>query len=240
MKHDIYKLSARYHLNDNEQFLLDHLLEAAENRAHYAVRDFAARHFVSPASLIRLSKKLGYTGYTDMVYRLEFLVQNEIDNKALASDITSFIGEIPTACITRFTQLLAAHRHQVILVAGTGFCSPLRDFIARKMLVLGFQAIATNNYEVYEANALNAGLVLAISKSGATDTIVKPVCDAHQIGLDIVSFTGVPSSPIAQYSNPAFVLLDDKIMDDRNLTANYFYARVLILFEYLMDTAVDA
>ena len=62
MKHDIYKLSARYHLNDNEQFLLDHLLEAAENRAHYTVRDFAARHFVSPASLIRLSKKLGYTG----------------------------------------------------------------------------------------------------------------------------------------------------------------------------------
>ncbi len=40
---------------------------------------------------------------------------------------------------------------------------------------------------------------------------------------------------IADMAELSFVLLDDKILDDRNLTANYFYARVLILFEYLMD-----
>lgn len=45
--------------------------------------------------------------------------------------------------------------------------------------------------------------------------------------------------PIAQQADPAFILLDDKILDDRNLTANYFYARVLILFEYLMDLSLD-
>ena len=38
---------------------------------------------------------------------------------------------------------------------------------------------------------------------------------------------------------PAFVLLDDKMLDDRNLTANYFYARVLITFEYLMDLVLE-
>ena len=32
---------------------------------------------------------------------------------------------------------------------------------------------------------------------------------------------------------------DDKMLDDRNLTANYFYARVLITFEYLMDLVLE-
>ena len=35
------------------------------------------------------------------------------------------------------------------------------------------------------------------------------------------------------------MLLDDKMLDDRNLTANYFYARVLITFEYLMDLVLE-
>lgn len=74
-----------------------------------------------------------------------------------------------------------------------------------------------------------------ISKSGTTDTIIKPVRDACAHGIDVVAFTGGAHSMIADMAELSFVLLDDKILDDRNLTANYFYARVLILFEYLMD-----
>lgn len=95
MKHDIYKLAEQYHLNESEQQMFQSLLEAADQNIQYSVREFAARNYVSPAALIRLSKKMGYTGYTDMVYRLGFLVQNEINNKNHESDITAFIGEIP-------------------------------------------------------------------------------------------------------------------------------------------------
>lgn len=59
------------------------------------MREFAAQNYTSPAAVIRLSKKMGYTGYTDMVYRIGFLIQNEIDNKNHASDITAFIGISP-------------------------------------------------------------------------------------------------------------------------------------------------
>ena len=53
------------------------------------------------------------------------------------------------------------------------------------------------------------------------------------------AFVGADNSPIARCADPAFVLLDDKMLDDRNLTANYFYARVLITFEYLMDLVLE-
>ena len=235
MERDIHKLAERYHLNDSEQRLLRDMLEGIDAGVQYSVRELAARHYVSPASVMRLSKKMGYSGYTDMAYRLEFLTRNERENKNHSSDITSFIGDIPEEDIAAFTRLLIAHRHTPILVTGTGFCNPLREFFARKLLVLGFTAIGTNSYEVYENNTLHAGLVIAISKSGGTDTIMKPVEDAAANGVEIISFTGNANSPIAGQAKLSFALLDDKIMDDRNLTANYFYARVLVLFEYLMD-----
>ena len=95
MKHDLYKLADQYHLNANEQQLLQAVLETAKNGGQCSVREFAAQNYTSPAAVIRLSKKMGYTGYTDMVYRIGFLIQNEIDNKNHASDITAFIGDIP-------------------------------------------------------------------------------------------------------------------------------------------------
>lgn len=66
-----------------------------KNGGQCSVREFAAQNYTSPAAVIRLSKKMGYTGYTDMIYRIGFLIQNEIDNKNHASDITAFIGDIP-------------------------------------------------------------------------------------------------------------------------------------------------
>ena len=60
MKHDIYKLAEQYHLNESEQQMFQSLLEAADQNIQYSVREFAARNYVSPAALIRLSKKMGY------------------------------------------------------------------------------------------------------------------------------------------------------------------------------------
>ena len=75
--------------------VLQAVLETAKNGGQCSVREFAAQNYTSPAAVIRLSKKMGYTGYTDMIYRIGFLIQNEIDNKNHASDITAFIGGIP-------------------------------------------------------------------------------------------------------------------------------------------------
>lgn len=239
MKHDLYKLAEQYRLNTSEQQMLQALLDNADHGVKCSVREFAAQNYASPAAVIRLSKKMGYTGYTDMVYRIGFLVQNEIANKNHASDITAFIGEIPEEKIQRFVQLMRQHRHDPILVTGTGFCAPLQEFFVRKLLVLGYCAIGSNSYEIYERDTMHAGLVIAISKSGKTSTILKPVQDSYALHRDIAAFVGAEKSPIADCADPAFVLLDDKILDDRNLTANYFYARVLITFEYLMDLVLE-
>lgn len=94
MKHDLYKLADQHHLNANEQQLLQAVLETAKNGGQCSVRVCSAELYL-PRGRDPAEQKMGYTGYTDMIYRIGFLIQNEIDNKNHASDITAFIGGIP-------------------------------------------------------------------------------------------------------------------------------------------------
>ena len=77
--------------------------------------------------------------------------------------------------------------------------------------------------------------MIAISKSGETDTITRVVDYGKENGVDIISFTEEQSNHIARCSTVNIPILDDQALDDRNMEANYFYARVMIVFEYLMD-----
>ncbi len=204
-----------------------------------AVREVANINFVSAATIIKLSKKMGYTGYTDMIYRLNFMMTSRRKNKERMSDITSFINDIPVEILRDFMEHLKMHKNHIILVSATGFSSPLAEYMERKLLVTGFRIIRTNAYAVYDKNCLDASLVIVVSKSGETDTIVKLVDYANENHMAVLSFTGEQSNYIGRRSTVNIPILDDKTLDDRNLQSNYFYARVIVVFEYLMSQVLE-
>ena len=236
MKFDIYKLADKYKLTETEVQVLRYILDNHEQSMNMAVRDVANLNYTSAATVIKLSKKMGYTGYIDMVYRLNFMIKNRQMDQNHTSDLTSFMNNIPSACLEHFIEQIRVHRNHLILVSATGFSTPLAEYIERKLLVTGFRCIKTNAYEVYDSNKLGASLMIAVSRSGETDTIVRVADSAHENQMDIISFTGEQIAGISTVNIP---ILDDKALDDRNLQANYFYARVIIVFEHLMDRALE-
>ena len=237
MKFDIYKLADKYKLTETEVQVLRYILDNHEQSMNMAVRDVANLNYTSAATVIKLSKKMGYTGYIDMVYRLNFMIKNRQMDQNHTSDLTSFMNNIPSDCLEHFIEQIRVHRNHLILVSATGFSTPLAEYIERKLLVTGFRCIKTNAYEVYDSNKLGASLMIAVSRSGETDTIVRVADSAHENQMDIISFTGEQMNHIAGISTVNIPILDDKALDDRNLQANYFYARVIIVFEHLMDRA---
>lgn len=107
------------------------------------------------------------------------------------------------------------------------------------MLVLGFKCIKTNSYGVYDNNQIGGALAIGISKSGETESVTKVIDYAAKNKLDIITFTGKAENYMAKQSTLNFFILDDKELDDRNITANYFYARVMIIMEYLLDKVMN-
>lgn len=235
MKFDIYKIRDKYRLSETELHILEYILNHHEEVLGMGVRSLAAANFTSPAMVIKLAKKMGYKGFTDMVYRLNFLIKNRTKNRNHTSDLTSFIGNIDVSRLEAFKELMKRHQRDIVFITATGFCTPVADYIHRKLLVKGYRSIHTNAYGVYDKNPLAGGLVIAVSKSGETDTITKVVDYAGECGMDMISFTGEEGNHIARSSTVNIPILDDQCLDDRNVAANYFYARVIIVFEYLLD-----
>ena len=240
MKFDIYKIADNYKLTETERQILEYILKNIDNVLDKGVREVAQANYTSATTIIKLSKKLGYTGYVDMLYRLNFIIKNNEKNQERTSDITSFIDEIDKSTIDSFIDTLIKHRQDIIYITGTGFSSPIVDFFCRKMLVLGFKCIKTNSYGVYDNNQIGGALVIGISKSGETESVTKVIDYAAKNKLDIITFTGRPNSHMAKQSTIHFSILDDKELDDRNITSNYFYARVMIVMEYLLDKAMNS
>ncbi|WP_195263481.1 MurR/RpiR family transcriptional regulator [Clostridium sp. 1001275B_160808_H3] len=240
MKFDIYKIADNYKLTETERQVLEYILKNIDNVLDKGVREVAQENYTSATTIIKLSKKLGYTGYVDMLYRLNFIIKNNEKNQERTSDITSFIDEIDKNIIDSFIDNLIKHRQDIIYITGTGFSSPIVDFFCRKMLVLGFKCIKTNSYGVYDNNQIGGALVIGISKSGETESVTKVIDYAAKNNLDIITFTGRQNSHMAKQSTIHFSILDDKELDDRNITANYFYARVMIVMEYLLDKVMNS
>ncbi|MCM0648203.1 MurR/RpiR family transcriptional regulator [Clostridium swellfunianum] len=239
MKFDIYKIADNYKLTETERNILEYILKNIDAVLKQGVREVANSNYTSAATIIKLSKKLGYTGYIDMVYRLNFIIKNNKRNQERTSEITSFIAEIEKEKIDSFISMLIKHREDIILITATGFSDPIAEFFWRKMMVLGFKCIKTNSYGVYDTNQIGAAMVIGISKSGETESITKVIDYAAKNKLDIITFTGKPINYMAKRANLNFHILDDKELDDRNITANYFYARVMIVMEYLLDKVMN-
>ena len=90
MKFDIYKLADKYKLTETEVQVLRYILDNHEQSMNMAVRDVANLNYTSAATVIKLSKKMGYTGYIDMVYRLNFMIKNRQMDQNHTSDPVSY------------------------------------------------------------------------------------------------------------------------------------------------------
>lgn len=134
MKFDIYKIADNYKLTETERQILEYILKNIDNVLDKGVREVAQANYTSATTIIKLSKKLGYTGYVDMLYRLNFIIKNNEKNQERTSDITSFIDEIDKSTIDSFIDNLIKHRQDIIYITGTGFSSPIVDFFVGRCL----------------------------------------------------------------------------------------------------------
>ncbi|WP_267112863.1 hypothetical protein, partial [Xanthomonas sacchari] len=91
-------------------------------------------NYSSPATVVKLAKKMGYTGYTDMVYRLYFMQKNlnNKDENSLSSIFNSdLFSEISEISVETFVDLLAVAKKQNlrIYLTGSGFSKPIAEYI---------------------------------------------------------------------------------------------------------------
>ncbi|RFB17089.1 MurR/RpiR family transcriptional regulator [Bacillus sp. HNG] len=245
---DISKIIQGKNLSEIDVQLVQYIIDNIDTVLQMGVRKIAKENFTSPATVIRLSKKLGYTGFVDMYYQILPLVKKADIPK---SDATEDFFEInqwdymthnSMEEIDLFIQKVLNLQQRYIFIYATGFSAIVAEYLYKKLLVLGRKTIlasGTDSIGVFENNLEDIGALVVISKSGETQMVVEKLLAAKEHHIFTVSFTKETHNRIAELSDLNFKIIDHNKLDDRNMLPNSFFPRLTLLFEFIVKQYLE-
>lgn len=229
---DLSKIIQGKKLTETEEAILHYMIQHIDEVLSLGVRTVARENFTSPATVIRLAKKLGYQGFIDFYYHLEPLV-----NRDRKQTENGYAPSVPVACIQQFAKMMRELGEQHIFIYATGFSSIIAEYMYKKLLVNGKRALlasGTDSVGILESNRSMAGMFVTITKSGETEQVLSKMTYFKEQGIPIVTFTNEADNRAAKLADLVFAIPDDEKLDDRNIQGNTYFAHVLYVFEEAM------
>lgn len=138
--------------------------------------------------------------------------------------------------------IAALHRNRMIGVNGEGFSRIVAQYMATKLVGLGFLAVIQDFLETdqfVESNRNTLSCMMLISKSGQTEAILETARACHDAGITTLAFTGNEDSELAKTADAIFTIHDDHPMDLKNVKPNCFTGSCILAFEELLSICLD-
>lgn len=245
---DISKLIQGKNLTELEIQIVQYIIDNIDHVLQKGVREIAKENFTSPATVIRLSKKLGYSGFVDLYYHLLPLVkkvempENSDKEDLLQISQKDFLIHNTLEDIEIFISKVLNLKQKYIFIYATGFSAIAADYLYKKLLVLGRKTIfssGTDSIGVFENNLEDIGALVVISKSGETQLVMNKLQAAKEHHIFTASFTKETENRIAELSDLNFKIIDPNKLDDRNMLPSSFFPSLLLLFEFIFKQYVS-
>lgn len=243
MKIDLDKLVKSKDITKLEQQVLEYIINNINNVMKLGVRGVAKENFTSTSTIMRLSKKLGYDGFVDMVYNIMPLIHKESSTAADMNfvmegvNLDSLLKYICEEDILKFVGLLNNPPGKNIFVYGTGFSKLTAEYLNNRLVIIGKKSIfasGSDSIGIFENHLEDMGMLIVVSKSGETKTVFDKVMTAKNRGIKVVSITREIENSIGKVSDINFRIFDMNKLDDRNYYPNTFFPNACMLVEYLI------
>lgn len=142
-------------LSKTEVTVLRFIQNNPEQCIREGIRTVAEHCYSNPSSLVRLAKKLKFSGWLELVYFIKFnITMPKLD---VTNDI-NFMNVQPTE---NLALLLNRLQHDRILIHGSGFSQLIAQYIYNKFLVIGVNASLAlwPDYEILEQKRLQNSIL---------------------------------------------------------------------------------
>lgn len=220
------KLALQEKLSEGEKTLAAYILAHGMEIAKYSTRSLAEVTYTSPPTVLRLCKKLGFTGFDDFkqnfVRELEYLDQQQgkVDfNFPFAENdspmrVAQNIGELYEEAVKDTMQLLRyedLHKavlllkyHEEIHIFSAGTAINQAESFREKMLKIGKRVVIFNNlnYQRYQVCCLSErDLAMIISYSGETAQMLEIARQCKRSGTPILALTSFGENSLTCYAD---------------------------------------
>lgn len=228
---DIQNLFRNIKLSNIEIGVLQYIQANPELCIQQGIRSVAEKCCSNPSSLVRLAKKLEFSGWLEMVYFIKFNIT--LPKLDVTNDV-DFMNIQPPEKVDILLERLQSER---ILIHGSGFSQLIAQYIYKKFLVTGVNASLAlwPDYEILEQkNANKFDSIWLISKSGRSSSALSWVKALENKNINLVCFTGDHQSPLAQAADLSFIIHDPQKYDDDIYWSNPFFGYCILGFEHLL------
>ncbi|SFR70229.1 MurR/RpiR family transcriptional regulator [[Clostridium] aminophilum] len=203
----------------------------------YTADSVCRKLYVSPASLTRFSKKLGFTGYREFIYEY----QSERRNRRPDSKDTEIVLDTYQEMLTKAYSLIdqdqidriirSIRSHRRIFIYGLGSSGLAAQEFKNRFVRLGVDADAVVDSHSLLMNAARLGeeaLVIGISYSGATEEVIDAMYKAVKRGGETILITSRNDNSFQELFNEVVLCAVKKNLEYGDLISPQFPVLVLI------------
>lgn len=239
---DLEYYSAQKNFTAIENQVLSYISQHKNSLKDITIQKIADETFTSTSTIFRLAKKLGFKGFTDMIYHLTRQVQGDS-----SVEITQYLSGLSTSIENIFQrndenlQLLIERigkKEGALYILGTGYSGIIGEYLYKKILGKGELVYYSNGSDtnaLFLNNLHRISDMICISKSGETELINSKAETAKSRGVGVISFTHSLDNSLAKLSDIAFVIDDNQFLDRNNINATQFYSLFLLYLEYVIE-----
>lgn len=205
-------------LTTRERQVVEHLLNIGDGIRDLTISEVAQETRVSEAMIVKLAKKLGYTGFRDLkdrLYQYSLLPVTEMYQEIDPADSSAVIvNKLFKTSIQALEETLAIlnmddfdRAVDVILSArqrdfyGVGGSATIAKDASHKFLRIGLRSTAYDDSHLMIMSAsllTQRDAVLAVSHSGQTSAVLEAVRLARRNGAPIIALTNYSRSALAR------------------------------------------
>lgn len=228
------KICTGKNLSSFEKELIEYFINNVSEALELGVRGVAKKKYTSTSTIMRLSKKLGYSGFIEMLYSFRERSTNSYGTSSKIELTTH--GDFRVRDKKEIDEFLKILKHGKIGIYGEGFSEIVAKYIYQKLIVLGIDAIiiVAMDPKAVKKSKIKLDMLLVVSKSGETYPSYR-LCEVlKESGTKIGSFTGRESSKISKISNFSFTFEDKFKQDDDVFYPNPFFGYCIAGFEELV------
>lgn len=208
-------------LKTAERRAVEYLLDSPDDVPLHTIGDFARRAGCSEATVVRLSKRLGYEGFPELKRAFAETSGNDplgdFENVTASDDPVTAIEKVFESAVTGLQDTLSVIDRDAYIIAvealskaarivfcGLGDGASVAFAASQRFERVGQTCWAPTDADqqlVLAANLEPSDVLVAISHSGRSTTILDAMLAARRSGAVLIAITNFPGSPIARESD---------------------------------------
>lgn len=195
-----------FQLNDTDDDIVDYIKLHRQDILKLSIQKIASDLFVAPNAVMRLSKKLGYSGFSELKFAVQGEIRPEESGKTISrqlldqlpANIVKTLDTIDMGILKKVAGMM--YKARCCIFAGVGDSTYFCEMLGKNLRCLDcsvqfYQQIHDMQHAVTHAG--KEDMLIVISARGENQRLIKLVEEAHRIGMPVVSITHFCENPIA-------------------------------------------